>query len=60
MKKMIYNVFDGLVMAMMFAAYANALITQSTSECLILLGLYAICGALICIGQEVRQSADSD
>lgn len=60
MKKMIYNVFDGLVMLMMFAACANALIAESACRSLAFLGLFAVGGAWLWIGQEVRQREDCD
>ena len=55
MKKMIYNVFDGLVMLMMLVAYANALIAESISKSLVFLGLFAVGGAWLWIGQECRK-----
>lgn len=60
MKKMIYNVFDGLVMLMMVAAYINALIIQPNIKSFALMGLFVLGGIWLWIGQEVRQRADCD
>ena len=55
MKKIIYNVFDGLVLFMMIAAYANAMITQSALNFLVFLGLFIAGGVGLWIGQEVKE-----
>lgn len=58
MKKMIYNVFDGLVMLMMLVACVNALIAESACRSLAFLGLFAVGGAWLWLAQEVKQNAD--
>lgn len=60
MKKMIYNVFDGLVMLMMLVAYINALIVQPNVKSFALIGLFVLGGIWLWIGQEVRQREDCD
>lgn len=57
MKKMIYNVFDGLVMAMMFAALLNLAVVKTSFGYMAMLGLFAIGGVLLEVSgdeEEVR------